>query len=169
MGGRTMKRQHTYLGVTYETDNTGDIYHVLLGGLPVTGTVSQSRGEASMRFMLMIEAMQDYESKPMQVGDLIEYDDKQVGVVDFIDDVEISIRAMMGGDGTNFRGPQTAMSEDQTPRVSLSGGPFVTRRRVTYEWLGVSELEFWAWRALPEADGGFKYQREVNVWKECKQ
>ena len=181
-----MKQSHTYMGVNYETINLGDtVCAALLNGVPVTGTTSQSRGEASMRFMLMLEAMIDTESKPMAVGDVLEYDGK-VGMIDSLE-VErypdhvsmqeiaegepptvkcLHIRESLGGGEVNFRGPSSAYSEDQTPRVSLGGGPFVSRPLTRYEWAGVVEIEFWAWKALPKPNDGFKYKREVNVWKE---
>lgn len=181
-----MKQSHTYMGINYETINLGHtVCAALLNGLPVTGTTSQSRGEASMRLMLMLEAMQDFESKPMQIGDVLEYDGK-VGLIDSLS-VEryvegttmqeiaegepptvkcLHIREGLGGGEVNFRGPTSAYNEDQTPRCSLSGGPFITRPKTRYEWAGVAEIEFWAWKSVPEANGGFKYVREVNVWKE---
>lgn len=180
-----MKQAHSYMGVSYETDNTGRIYHALLGGVPVTGTVSESRGEASMRFMLMLEGMQDFESKLPQVGDVIDYGGDKVGMIDSLNsfmyaphvtmaDIKegepetvsaMHIRESLGGDTTNFRGPSSAMSVDQTPRCSLSGGPFITIPSPELEWQGVAEIDFWAWREMPCADGGFKYKREVNIWK----
>lgn len=180
-----MRQEHNYMGVTYETMNTGEIFVALLDGIPVTGTLSESRGEASMRFMLMLEAMQDFESKPMAVGDVLEYDGK-VGMIDALG-VEryaestslievkegepptvkcLHIRESLGGGEVNFRGPSSAYSEDQTPRYSLSGGPFVSRPMGRYEWSGVADIECWAWKGNPEANGGFKYIREVNIWRE---
>lgn len=181
-----MRQSHHYLGTQFETINLGDtVCAALLNGLPVTGTTSQSRGEASMRFMIMLEQMQDMESKPMQVGDVLEYDGK-LGLIDSLDVLRyvegttlgeiaegepptircLHIRESLGGGEVNFRGPSSAYNEDQTPRVSLSGGPFVARPKTRYEWSGVAEIEFWAWKSVPEANGGFKYKREVNVWKE---
>lgn len=183
-----MRQEHNYMGVTYETMNTVEIYHVLLDGIPVTGTTSQSRGEASMRFMLMLEQMQDMESKPMQVGDVLEYDGK-LGLIDSLDVLRyvegttlgeiaegepptircLHIRESLGGGEVNFRGPSSAYNEDQTPHCSFSGGPFITRPVMGhYEWVGITEIEFWAWKSVPEANGGFKYKREVNVWKEVE-
>lgn len=181
-----MRQEHNYMGVKYETINLGDtVCAALLNGVPVTGTTSQSRGEASMRFMLMLEAMQDMESKPMQIGDVLEYDGK-VGMIDalgverYADHLSMQeiaegepatvkclhIRESLGCGEVNFRGPSSAYSEDQTPRYSLSGGPFVSRPMGRYEWSGVAEIEFWAWKSVPEANGGFKYIREVNIWRE---
>ena len=172
-----MRQTHNYLGMTYETNNLGNgTYIALMNGVPVTGTLSQSRGESSMHMMLMLEAMQDFESKPMQVGDLLEYDGK-IGMIDNLEvlryaesDVAyecLHIREDLGGEHTNFRGPSSAYSEDQTPRCSLSGGPFITRPRVPkYEWSGIAEITFWAWKDTPRAEGGFRYQREVNMWRE---
>ena len=174
-----MRQSHNYLGMTYETENLGNgTFTALLANVPVTGTISESRGEASMRMMLMLEAMQDFESKPMQVGDLFEYDGK-VGMIDNLEvmryaesDVAyecLHIRESLGGEHTNFRGPSSAYNEDQTPKCSLSGGPFITRPRVEkYEWAGVAEVTFWAWKDTPRAEGGFRYQREVNIWTEVK-
>lgn len=181
-----MKQSHSYSGVSYETDSTNKLYQVLLGGLPVTGTMSQSRGEASMRFMLMIDSMVDIESKPMQKGDLLMVGDKtyMIDALDVQRYVEgtiaqeilegepqtvrcLHLREGVGGGEVNFRGPSSAYKDDQTPRVSLSGGPFTTRPVVDkYEWAGVADVEFWAWQDTPRAEGGFKYKRDVNVWIE---
>ena len=185
-----MRQSHHYLGTHFETINPGDtVCAALLNGVAVTGTTSQSRGEAAMRFMLMLEQMQDMESKPMQVGDVLEYvvDGKpHMGMIDSLEvdrykaDATLDhilkgesptikclhIRESLGGGEVNFRGPSSAYNEDQTPRVSLSGGPFITRPKTRYEWSGVAEIEFWAWKSVPEANGGFKYIREVNIWRE---
>ena len=146
-----MRQSHNYLGMTYETENLGNgTFVASMNGVPVTGTMSESRGEASMRMMLMLEAMQDFESKPMQVGDLFEYDGK-VGMIDNLEVMRyaesdiayecLHIREDIGGEHINFRGPSYAYSEDQTPKCSLSGGPFITRPRVEkYEWAGVGKV-----------------------------
>ena len=181
-----MKQSHNYLGVSYETDSTDELYHALLGGLPVTGTTSQSRGEASMRFMLMLDSMIDTESKPMQKGDVLMVGDKTY-LIDALDVQRylegttmneilegepqtvrcLHLREGVGGGEVNFRGPSSAYKDDQAPRVSLSGGPFTTRPVVaSYEWAGVADVEFWAWQDTPRAEGGFKYKHEVNVWIE---
>ena len=116
--------QHTYLGVNFEVTPVSGMYCVLLGGLPVTGTTSQSRGEASMRFMLMIDSMVDIESKPMQKGDLLIVGDKtyMIYALDAERYVEgttaqeilegepqtvrcLHLRDGVGGGEVNFRGP----------------------------------------------------------------
>ena len=43
----------------------------------------------------------------------------------------------------------------------------MTRPKVgKYEWVGIAEITFWAWQDSPRAEGGFRYQRDVNVWRE---
>jgi len=178
--------QHTYLGVNFEVTPVSGMYCVLLGDVPVTGTHSQSPGEAAMRFMVMLESMLERESLPMQKGDLLMVGDKtymidSLSVQRYVEGTTaqeilegepatveyLYLRENLGDGDTNFRGPESCAMRDTTPHVSLSGGPFVTRPVVDkYVWAGVADVEFWAWQDTPRAEGGFKYKREVNVWIE---
>ena len=178
--------QHTYLGVNFEITPVSGMYCVLLGDVPVTGTHSQSPGEAAMRFMVMLESMLERESLPMQKGDVLEVGDKRylidsLSVQRYIEGTTmqeiaegepatvecLQLREGLGDGETNFRGPSSAYVVATTPIVSLSGGPFATRPRVArYEMVDVEEIEFWAWQDTPRAQGGFKYKRDVNVWRE---
>lgn len=180
--------QHTYLGVNFEVAPVSGMYCVLLNGVPVTGTHSQSPGEAAMRFMVMLESMLERESLPMQKGDVLEVGDKRylidsLSVQRYIEGTTMQeilegepqtvrclhLREGVGGGEVNFRGPSSAYKDDQTPHVSLSGGPFITRPRVArYEMVDVEEIEFWAWQDTPRAQGGFKYKCDVNVWREVE-
>lgn len=160
--------QFIYKDVPFKVDSSLGTYRAILNNLPVTGTDSKSPGEASMRLMNMIDEMQDFESKPMQPGDAYEFEGK-VGLISKMGDV-VELREGLGGDTTNFRGPPSACNYDQYPTVTLAGGPFTELRRGSFmaEWVGVTSIEFWAWQANPEADGGFKYQKDVNVWRLTK-
>ena len=180
--------QHTYLGVNFEVAPVSGMYCVLLGDVPVTGTHSQSPGEAAMRFMVMLESMLERESLPMQKGDLLMVGDKtymidSLSVQRYVEGTTaqeilegepatvecLHLREHLGDGDTNFRGPESCAMRDTTPHVSLSGGPFVTRPRVArYEMVDVEEIEFWAWQDTPRAQGGFKYKRDVNVWREVE-
>ena len=180
--------QHTYLGVNFEVTPVSGMYCVLLGDVPVTGTHSQSPGEAAMRFMVMLESMLERESMSMQKGDVLEVGDKRymidsLSVQSYVEGTTMQeiaegepatveclyLRENLGDGATNFRGPATAYVVATTPRVSLSGGPFVTRPRAArYEMVDVEEIEFCAWQDTPRAEGGFKYKRDVNVWREVE-
>lgn len=151
--------RHNYLGVNFTTRESLGTYRAELDGIEITGTTSQSRGEAAMRFMLMLEGMQDYESKPVQAGDLIEFGDKRVGMIAEIgEDGDCVVREGIGDGDSNvrtltgnivlviLRGEMTALTPKQL------------------EWVGVGSAEY-ACSCIGVDAGFFKYDREVNIWK----
>lgn len=171
-----MRVQHSFKNLQFVSEYTNGAYQCLIDNTPVVGTAAKSRGESCMLMTEMFTEMLDREFMTPQPGDILTLDD---GTMHIIDNMEVLVRDEVTGDellhvhlrenidGPNFRGPASAMSEDQTPRVSLSGGPFLTRRRtLEYEWMGTVSVAFWAWRELPTANGGFVYRRDVNVWQE---
>lgn len=163
---------HTYLGCSYTTEVVGlETYAVKLAGVLVTGTTSKSRGEAAMRFNLMLDEMQDFESKPVSIGDLLEVDGKVFGIITSLELIAenkvkfISIREGRGDAETNFRGATFASKHDQDLILTIEGD-YTYRPKTNYEWNGVVDIEFRAYsNDGPET---FKYTKTVNVWKEAE-
>lgn len=182
-----MRIKHVYMGVNYETVYDDNIYYVSIGNGIVTGTHSISRGEASMRFMIMLDEMLERESQQPMKGDLLRIDGK-LHMIDSIaerypegralnelcdseSELEqvLLLREEIGNGEINFRGPAACSAFEQQPLISLSSGPFFTRKIAKgYLWSGTETVEFSAWKETPAKDGCFNYKIDVNVWEEAE-